>query len=133
MAPVVRTPSNPKAGRPKQRKPKTCYRCKTTFSSHTKLKNHLLRKRGCGPKAVALQKAKQKEASRQSTKVYSIKRELDKVGLWEFDDNKDEDKSMGESADEDLKRAARWVPFNDNLAAAKSLAQLDWTQVIDLR
>ncbi|ETL88936.1 hypothetical protein L917_12046 [Phytophthora nicotianae] len=84
-------------------------------------------------KSCCTTKAKRKEASRQSSKVYSIKRELDKVGLWEFDDNKDEDESMGESADEGPKRATRWVPFNDNLAAAKSLAQLEWTQFIDLR
>ncbi|KAE9346033.1 hypothetical protein PR003_g7629 [Phytophthora rubi] len=57
-----------KPGRPKSRKTKTCWRCHVTFSTCTKLKAHLQRKSGCGPKAVAEQAARRKKASRLSSK-----------------------------------------------------------------
>ncbi|KAE8894755.1 hypothetical protein PF005_g3708 [Phytophthora fragariae] len=57
-----------KPGRPKSRMTKTCWRCPVTFSTCTKLKAHLQRKSGCGPKAVAEQAARRKKASRLSSK-----------------------------------------------------------------
>ncbi|KAL3658546.1 hypothetical protein V7S43_016430 [Phytophthora oleae] len=65
MAPVLRNP--PKPGRPKTRKTKTCWRCHVALSTSTKVKLHLQRQSGCGPKAVAQQVAKNKEASRLSS------------------------------------------------------------------
>ncbi|KAG1694223.1 hypothetical protein DVH05_021879 [Phytophthora capsici] len=131
MAPVLRRVSKKKPGRPQTRKTKTCWRCHVTFSSCTKLKNHLKRKSGCGPKAVAAQAARRKEASRLSSKVQHLKRQLDKVGWWEV-----HEVILDEEAKDSEAIAGRqyvWVTNPANLERAKGLARLDWSNVIDLR
>ncbi|KAL3670468.1 hypothetical protein V7S43_004787 [Phytophthora oleae] len=88
------------------------------------------RKSGCGPKAIAKQFAKNKEASRLSSKVQYIKRQLNKVGWWDEEEEKDgEDESM----DVSLARNAVWVTNPDNLKLAKALASVDWSSIVDLR
>ncbi|ETI33314.1 hypothetical protein F442_19820 [Phytophthora nicotianae P10297] len=49
--------------------------------------------------------------------------------MWDFDcdDSKDDD------LDDEAMKEPTWVCFGDNLATAKGLARLDWTQVVDLR
>ncbi|ETP31977.1 hypothetical protein F442_19244 [Phytophthora nicotianae P10297] len=136
MTPTLRRPTKKTPGRPKGRKPRTCHRCHKTLSTSTKLKNHLLRKTGCGAKADALKKKKKQEASRFSSKVYSIKRELDKAGWWgEIEGYEDEETKEGDG-DETMgggDTVKVWQTAPDNLRRAKGLARLDWTQVIDLR
>ncbi|KAE9016338.1 hypothetical protein PR003_g15929 [Phytophthora rubi] len=140
MAPALRHPRKKKPGRPKTRKTTTCWRCHLKLSTSKKLKQHLLRKTGCGPKAVALQKERRKFASRLTSKVYSIKRELDKVGWWEAEaKSEDEDEETKDDCeDEDMEDAERvpvnvWVTAPDNLKRAKALARVDWSTIVDLR
>ncbi|ETK73627.1 hypothetical protein F441_19879 [Phytophthora nicotianae CJ01A1] len=49
--------------------------------------------------------------------------------MWDFDcdDSKDDD------LDDEAMKEPTWVCFGDNLATAKGLDRLDWTQVVDLR
>ncbi|ETN09053.1 hypothetical protein PPTG_11109 [Phytophthora nicotianae INRA-310] len=139
MAPVLRNPSKKKLGRPKVRKTKKCWRCHITLSTPYKLIQHLKRKTGCGPKAVARQVEKRRAASRLSTKIYSIKKELDKVGWDEYDEFEvDDEETKNNDEDETMEGGEHghryvWVTDSDNLRRSKDLATVDWEEIIDLR
>ncbi|KAL3656252.1 hypothetical protein V7S43_018899 [Phytophthora oleae] len=113
-----------KPGCPKTRKTKTCWRCHVTLSTNTKLKLHLQRKSGCGPKAIAKQVTKNKQASRLSSKVQYIKHQLDKVGWWDDEEEKDGEDEIKEVS---LARNVIWVTDPDNLKRAKAIASVDWS------
>ncbi|KAF4149111.1 hypothetical protein GN958_ATG01652 [Phytophthora infestans] len=49
--------------------------------------------------------------------------------MWDFDC----DGSSDDALDDEAMKEPKWICFGDNLSTAKGLAQLDWTQVVDLR
>ncbi|KAF4134842.1 hypothetical protein GN958_ATG16098 [Phytophthora infestans] len=139
MAPVLRHPSKKKLSRLKGRKTKKCWRCHITLSTPYKLIQHLKTKTGCGPKAVARQVEKHRAASRFSTKVHSIKKELDKVGWYELNEEDfevDDEENKTNDEDETMEGGGNghryvWVTNSNNLRRAKDLATVDWEAIID--
>ncbi|ETP45890.1 hypothetical protein F442_07811 [Phytophthora nicotianae P10297] len=75
-----------------------------------------------GLEIIAKQGEKKKEMSRQLSKVQYITKQLDKVGWWgEEEEKDDEDNSMGVS----LARNAVRVTGPDKLNQAKALATIN--------
>ncbi|KAF1771819.1 hypothetical protein JG687_00000641 [Phytophthora cactorum] len=93
-----------KVGRPRQRKPRTCWKCAKVFARPANLRRHLQKKFKCDKKSRKAQNESRKAASRQSSRVYYLKSKLERAG--------------------GLLRELVWVEPPSALASAKSLSQV---------
>ncbi|KAG3103969.1 hypothetical protein PI124_g22102 [Phytophthora idaei] len=105
-----------KVGRPRQRKPRTCWKCAKVFTRPANLRRHLQKKFKCDEKSRKAQKESRKAASRQSSRVYYLKSKLERA-----------DGLLLEEGGELV-----WVEPPSALASVKALAKVDFNDLIDL-
>ncbi|KAJ8552553.1 hypothetical protein ON010_g9993 [Phytophthora cinnamomi] len=115
-APTMPTELRTQPGRPRQHKPRTCWKCAKVFARPANLRRHLQKVNKCDKKSKKAQQEARKIASRLSSRVHYLKKKLERSGGLAVDDA----------------AKAAWEDPAAALASAKELVKVNFADLVDL-